>query len=62
MTTQERITKLETVIKSMAREAQNSTDFECADSIARSADYALELLFDLRADLEPEITEERIAA
>jgi hypothetical protein len=58
MTTQERIDKLEKVIRSMASTAQNSTDFDTADAIGQSADFALELLTDLRADLEPEVTEE----
>jgi hypothetical protein len=54
MTTQERIEKIERMVKGMMRDGQTSGDFEAADSIARTGNAALELLFDLRADLEDE--------
>jgi hypothetical protein len=62
MTTQERIEKVERMVKGMMRDAQASEDFEMVDSISRTGFAALELLFDLRAELEPEVTDELLAA
>jgi hypothetical protein len=62
MTTQERLNKVERMVKGMMRDAQASNDYEMVDSISRTGHAALELLFDLRAELEPEVTDELIAA
>lgn len=62
MTTQERIEQAERMVKGMMRDGQNCGDIEAADSINRTGNVALELLFDLRAELEPEVTKELIAA
>ncbi len=66
MTAQERIEKIERTIKAMKRDgmscAEACGDYEAGDSINLTAECALELLCDLRAELEPEVTDERIAA
>lgn len=59
---QDKLIKLETVLKGISRSQHHSTDFETADATARDIEFALELLSDYRAELELEATEERIAA
>jgi hypothetical protein len=61
-TAQDRITKLERLINAIARDAQGLEDFETADQIGRTLEAMREELADLRAELEPEVTEERVAA
>jgi hypothetical protein len=59
---QNKLERLEKLLTGISRTQQNSTDFETADATARDIEFALELLSDYRAELEPEVTEERIAA
>jgi hypothetical protein len=62
MTTQERIEKIERMIKAMKRDgmsaAESCGDYEAGKGIYQTAECALELLFNLRAELEPEVIEE----
>jgi hypothetical protein len=62
MTTQERIEKVERMVKGIMRDGQSCGDFEAADSIGRTGNAALELLFDLKVELESEVSDELIAA
>jgi hypothetical protein len=47
--------KLEKVLNAIGRDAQRLDDYELADGIGRSVEFAKELLLDLR--LEPEAVE-----
>jgi hypothetical protein len=64
-TAQDKLAKLERLINTLSRDGQSAADaagdYEAAKSIAQTADLALELLFDARAELEAEV-EELIAA
>lgn len=46
----DKATKLEAVLKGISRMAQDSDNYENGDAIARSAQYALQLLADYMAE------------
>ena len=48
--TSDKLAKLEAVLKAIGRDAQTLEDFETADSIGRSVQFALELLADITAE------------
>jgi hypothetical protein len=58
MSAQGRIEKVERMIKTMRRDGVNAAeacgDFESGDAIRHAAEAALEMLFDLSTELEPE--------
>lgn len=62
MTITEKINKLGAVLKGIGRDADGLEDYEAADSIGRSVQFALQLLEDVTLDSQPEATDDLLAA